>query len=125
MIGYLFITGLIFGAAGLYCLLDPNAALAVLGLHFQAVNSLSQERGTAGGVTLAIGLFLIAGTRYRGLLRPALWMVVVVLGGLECGRVVSLLIDGLPGTVVWVYIGLEVLGLVQGVYWLRQDLAQA
>ena len=125
MKGYLFVTGLIFALVGLYCLLDPNAALGVpLGLHIETVNSFSQERGTAGGVTLAAGLFMMAGARYGRLTLPALWLVTVVLGGLESGRLISLLIDGLPGKVVWVYAAFETLGLVQGIFWLRRELAQ-
>ena len=82
MIGYLFVTGLIFAAVGMYSMVDPNAALGVLDLHFEAVNSFSQERGTAGGVTLAAGMFMIASAHYPRLVLPALWMVTVVLGGL-------------------------------------------
>jgi nitrate reductase gamma subunit len=124
MIGFLFVAGLLFALAGFYSLIDPNTALGVLGLHMEAVNSFSQERGTAGGVTLAIGIFLIAGAHYPGLRRPALWMVTVVLAGLEAGRLLSLVLDGVPGMIVWFYAGLEVLGLVQGIYWLRREIIQ-
>ena len=123
MIGYLFVTGLIFALVGLYSLIDPNAALAPLGLHFQTVDSFSQERGTAGGVTLAVGIFLIASAHYRKLVLPALWMVTMVLGGLEAGRLVSLVVDGVPGKIVWIYAALEVFGLLQGIFWLRRELA--
>jgi len=123
MIGYLFVTGLIFALVGLYSLIDPNAALAPLDLHFQTVNSFSQERGTAGGVTLAVGILMIASAHYRRLVLPALWMVTMVLGGLESGRLVSLFVDGVPGKVVWIYSAFEILGLVQGLFWLRRELA--
>ncbi len=123
MIGYLFVTGLIFALVGLYSLIDPNAALAPLDLHFQTVNSFSQERGTAGGVTLAVGILMIASAHYRRLVLPALWMVTMALGGLEAGRLVSLFVDGVPGKVVWIYSAFEILGLVQGLFWLRRELA--
>lgn len=126
MTGYLFVTGLIFALVGLYSLLDPSAALGVpLGLHIETASSFSQERGTAGGVTLAAGLLLMAGAFRPRLRLPALWLVTVVLGGLEAGRLLSLLLDGVPGKVVWVYAAFETLGLVQGVFWLRRELAQA
>jgi hypothetical protein len=124
MIGYLFISGLIFGLVGMYSLIDPNAALGpTVGLHIETVNSFSQERGTAGGVTAAIGIFLIASAHYRQLVLSALWMVVVVLGGLEAGRLTSLILDGRPGGIIWFYMAVEVLGLLQGLYWLRQELS--
>jgi len=124
MIGFLFVTGLIFALVGMYSLVDPNAALGVpLGLHIETVNSFSQERGTAGGVTLAVGILLIASAHYRKLVLPALWMVTMVLGGLEAGRLVSLIVDGVPGKTVWVYSAFEILGLVQGIFWLRRELS--
>jgi hypothetical protein len=125
VIGYLFVTGLIFALVGLYCLFDPGAALAPLGLHIDTVSSFSQERGTAGGVTLAVGLLLIASAHFRKLTVPALWTVVVVLGGLEAGRLVSLLLDGMPGKPVWINVAFEVLGLVQGLFWLRRSTSGA
>ena len=126
MIAYLFISGLLFGLVGMYSLIDPNAALGpTVGLHIDTINSFSQERGTAGGVTTAIGVFLIASAHYRKLVLPALWMVVTVLGGLECGRLVSLIVDGRPGGIVWFYMAVEILGLVQGLFWLRAQTALA
>jgi hypothetical protein len=118
-----FIAGLLFAASGMYCLLYPNAALSILGQHFEGANSLGQERGTAGGVSLTCGVFLIASVHYPRLTLPALWLVTLVLGGLEAGRLVSLVADGAPGTVVWIYIALEILGLVQGLFYLRRQLA--
>jgi len=124
MTAYLFIAGLLFGVAGLYTLIDPNAALGpTLGLHIETVNSFSQERGTAGGVTLAIGVFLLAAAHFGRLRLPALWMLVTVLGGLECGRLLSLVLDGRPGGLIWFYTGLEWLGLLQGLFWLRLEYA--
>lgn len=124
MIGYLFISGLLFGLVGIYSLIDPNAALGpTVGLRIETINSFSQERGTAGGVTTAIGIFLIASAHYRQLVVPALWMAVVVLGGLEAGRLTSLIVDGRPGGIMWFYMAVEILGLLQGIYWLRQQLA--
>ena len=121
MNGYLFITGLIFAAVGLYALLDPVAALGQpLGLHIEAVNSFNQLRGSAGGVPLAVGIFLVISARKPALARPALWTVALLLGGLELGRLASIAIDGLPSRIIWIYMGAEIFGLVQAVFWLRR-----
>lgn len=125
MAGYLFVTGLIFALVGIYTLVDPVAALTVtLGLHLDGVNSYSQMRGTGGGVTAAIGAFLIYSASQPRLRLSALWAVCVVLGGLELGRIVSLALDGLPGKLIWIYMAVEVFGLLQGLFWLRRELAQ-
>lgn len=122
---YLLITGLIFAALGLYTLIDPQGAMDAggLGLHLEATAGWSQMRGAGGGTTLAVGLLLIAAITRASLERPALWTVVVVLGGLEAGRVVSLFVDGVPPPNVAVGMLFENLGLWQAVYWLTQDPA--
>jgi hypothetical protein len=124
MAGYLFVTGLIFALVGFYTLVDPVAALtATLGVHLDGVNSYNQMRGTAGGVTAAIGGFLIYGALQPRLRPSALWTVCVVLGGLEAGRIASIAVDGAPGKLIWIYMGFEIFGLVQGLFWLRRAAA--
>lgn len=125
MIGYLFISGLLYALAGMFSLVEPTQALGMLGIHIDGINGLSQERGTAGGVTLAIGILLIASAHYQKLVLPALWTTTVVLGGLEFGRLISMCLDGLPKNPIWIYMGIEILGLAQGIYWLRVQTAIA
>ncbi|HSW12596.1 MAG TPA: DUF4345 domain-containing protein [Solimonas sp.] len=120
--GYLLITGLVFAALGLYTLVDPQGAMNAggLGMQLEATAAWSQMRGAGGGVTLAIGLLLMAALTRDHLERPALWAVVAVLGGLEAGRVVSIFVDGMPPPNVAVGMLFENLGLWQAVYWLGQ-----
>jgi hypothetical protein len=120
--GYLLITGLIFVLLGLYTLADPQGAVNAGGLGFQleTVAAYSQMRGAGGGVTLAVGLMLMAAVTRASLERPALWAVALVLGGLEAGRLVSLLVDGVPPPNVAVGMLFENLGLWQAIYWLTE-----
>jgi len=121
-IPFLFITGLIFAAVGIYGLLDPVAALGQpLGLRIETVASFNQMRGSAGGVPLLAGLLMLWACKRDDLERPALASTVVILGGLEFGRWFSILLDGLPPTVIWVYMALETLGLVQAVVLFRRS----
>lgn len=118
---YLLITGLVLGALGLYVLFDPQGATsAQAGVRLENVAALSYMRGTGGGVTLAVGVFLLAAFTRTTLERPALWTVVLILGGLEIGRLVSFLIDGSPPPSIAVAIFFENLGLWQAVYWLAR-----
>jgi hypothetical protein len=124
MAGYLFVTGLIFVLVGFFSLVDPVAALTpTLGVHLEGVNSFSQMRGTAGGVTAAIGAFLIYSASQPRLRYSALWTASVVLGGLEVGRLTSLVLDGVPGKLVLIYMAVEIFGLVQALFWLRREAA--
>ena len=121
---YLMITGVIFCIIGLSSLLDPVAALSTtLGIQLQTVDAFSQLRGTAGGVTLAAGAFLVCSPMRPQLRQTALWLLIIVLGGLECGRLLSLCLDGLPGKRILFSASAEVFGLLQAIYWLRRGEA--
>ena len=122
MLAFLFVTGLIFCAVGLYGLSNPVAAVGTpLGLLIDTTAGLNQMRASAGGVPLLIGLLQLSSLRWPTLAIPALWAVTVTLGGLILRRCLSLLVDGMPPTVNLVYMGLETFGFVQALYWLRVE----
>lgn len=123
MIPFLFVTGIVFLLMGMACIIDPVAALTPrLGIHLDGINALSQVRGSSGGVTAAMGVFMVYAATQPRLHAPALWLIVVVLGGLEAGRIVSLVSDGVPDISLWFSMAIEWLGLLQGVYFLRERL---
>ncbi|PPE73540.1 hypothetical protein C3942_12105 [Solimonas fluminis] len=124
---YLLVTGLIFALLGFYTLADPQGAMDAgqLGLTLDSAAAFSQMRGAGGGTTLAVGLLLLASMLRPALRRPALWTVVVVLGGLEAGRVVSLLVDAPPPPGVVASMVIENLGLWQALYWLQHEAVPA
>lgn len=123
MIPFLFVTGILFLLMGMACIIDPVAALTPrFGIHLDGINALSQVRGSSGCVTAAMGVFMVYAAMQPRLHAPALWLVVVVLGGLQAGRVVSLVSDGVPDISLWFSMAIEWLGLLQGVYFLRERL---
>ncbi|MDR3417021.1 MAG: DUF4345 domain-containing protein [Nevskia sp.] len=115
---FLFFTGLICAGIGVYCLVDPAGAAGRIAMHLDNINSLNQIRGS-GGVTLAMGAFMVMGARDPRLARPALLIFALVVGGLELGRIASFIADGQPGVVIWTYMAFEIFGLLQAVYYLR------
>ncbi|MEZ9700714.1 DUF4345 domain-containing protein [Vibrio sp. 10N.261.46.E12] len=65
------------------------------------------------GLYLALALFWIAGALLKKYRLPALYSLVVFMLGLAAGRVISLLIDGMPHWLLVVYLLLELgFGLV-------------
>ncbi len=118
---FLFITGLIFIAVGIYGLIDPVAALAPIGLQIETVSSLNQMRASAGAIPLLAGLFMSASLFRLQWALPALWLVTIILGGLIFGRLVSIAIDGMPGSTNLWFLGFESLGFVQALFWLRME----
>ncbi len=122
MLAFLFITGLIFTGVGVYALIDPVTALAApVGLQLEGISAYNQLRASAGAVPLVAGLFMMSSVRKETRVVPALWLVTLILGGLILGRILSLLIDGMPGSTNFVMLGAESFGFVQALYWLRQE----
>jgi hypothetical protein len=60
------------------------------------------------GLYLALVGFWIAGALLPDLTIPALWSLVIFMFGLAAGRVLSLLLDGVPHWLLSVYLVLEV-----------------
>ena len=60
------------------------------------------------GLYLAQALFWIAGALKPALTNAALWSVIVFMWGLALGRLISLIVDGMPRPILVVYLLLEV-----------------
>ncbi len=106
----LIVAGLIFAAVGAISLTSPQFAVDPLGIQLTTVNSLNEIRANYGGMHLLLGLFLVAGAFRIALQKPALFLLTFFTGGLVLGRVVSLVVDGVPGNTLWAFLILETLG---------------
>ena len=73
------------------------------------------------GLYLALIGFWIAGTLFDQLTVPALWSLVVFMFGLAAGRLLSLLLDGFPSWLLFVYLILELAFGVIGFRLLRSN----
>ncbi len=119
MTAYLAVTGFVFLIVGLRALLQPVVAVAEpYSLAAETVDAKHYLRSGAGGVTLACAAVLLAGAFISDLTFTATVLAVTILGGLVLGRLFSVAVDGSPGPTPWVSGGVELLGLVSGLYWL-------
>jgi hypothetical protein len=91
----------------------PSASLSYLfGFSVESLNLTHIFRAVMG-LYLALVVFWIAGALSSSLTIPALWSLVVFMFGLATGRVMSLLLDGVPHWLLIVYLVLELaFGLV-------------
>jgi hypothetical protein len=91
----------------------PSASLPYLfGFGAESLNLTHIFRAVMG-LYLALVAFWIAGALSSSLTIPALWSLVVFMFGLAGGRVLSLLLDGVPHWLLIVYLVLELaFGLV-------------
>jgi len=72
------------------------------------------------GLYLALIVFWIAGARSKSLRLPALWSLTIFMLGLAAGRLVSLLVDGMPHPLLVLYLVLELSFGFVGYYLIKQ-----
>ncbi|WP_424966862.1 DUF4345 domain-containing protein [Dinoroseobacter sp. S375] len=85
----------------------PNVTLPwMFGIDASAANTRHIFRAVMG-LYLALALFWLMGARKPDLRIPALWSLVIFMGGLAAGRALSLLLDGLPHPLLLIYLFLE------------------
>jgi len=120
---YLIVNGLLFLLVGLRALFDPLGAVAVpYSLQADHVDARNYLRAGAGGMTVTAGAVMLAAPFVAPLGLPALLLAVVILGGLVAGRLVSLVLDGVPGPTPLLAGLVELVGCGFGVYWLLEAL---
>ena len=114
----LFLVGTAIGLVPIalsYGLMPQHSLGQLFGLQVDSVNGFHIFRAIMG-LYLALALFWLAGALRPRLRQAALQSLVVFMFGLAIGRVGSLLIDGVPDTLLQVYLLLElacgVLGLL-------------
>jgi len=93
---FLALMALMFAAFGLYALLSPLQMAAGLGVEVSGPNGAYELRGIYGGVSLAAGLLCAAGALRAGLRIPALWFLVVYMGGYVFARAAALTLGPPP-----------------------------
>jgi len=87
--------------------LSPATSMSMLfEIDASPVNSMHIFRAVMG-LYLAMVLFWICGARCETLRLPALWSLSIFMLGLAAGRLLSLLVDGIPNPLLSVYLVLE------------------
>lgn len=72
------------------------------------------------GLYLSMAIFWIAGAINAGVRQVALYSLVVFMLGLALGRIISLVIDGMPDPLLVFYLILELIFAVVGIVLLRK-----
>ena len=101
-----------------YGLAPAKSLQWLFGIDASGVNISHIFRGVMG-LYLAMIAFWIAGALRPGLRAPALWSLVIFMGGLALGRLLSVALDGWPHPLLVVFLMLEVAIAVVGLWLLR------
>ncbi|MFU8894922.1 MAG: DUF4345 family protein [Gammaproteobacteria bacterium] len=120
---FLYACGLLYLGYGLWVMLSPSTSLAHLGADLSVVNTMSELRGSHGGLNIALGLFLLWSAGYAHWFRYGLWLVFLVNVGYFGGRVVALIGDGVPTGIVPLVMLLEVVLFVTALLLVKRSSA--
>ena len=98
----------------------PSASLPyLLGIPVEGTNQAHVFRAVMG-LYLANAVFWLTAAWKPELRRPALWVLFLFMSGLAAGRVLSILLDGMPGGVLIFYLLAELLFAVLALQLLRK-----
>lgn len=93
----LWISGLIFLAYGLVCLVDPAIPAAYAGYHLSGADAFIEVAAMYGGLQAGFGIWCLLGAINSYYARASLLSIVFVIGALAVGRVIGLVqIGGEP-----------------------------
>ena len=113
---FLLLSGIGFMLIGVNTFRDPVAAMAGVELGVQSMNALNEVRANYGGMQIGIGILLFCGALLHWLSRSALLALSLITGGLVVGRLVSMMLDGMPNTAVQALLILEFLTTIAALF---------
>ena len=122
---FLLLSGIGFMLIGINTFRDPIAAIAGVELGVQSINALNEVRANYGGMQMGIGILLFSAALLQWLSRSALLALSLITGGLVVGRLVSIMLDGMPNTTVQALLILEFVTTVAAIFLFFQHTKNA
>ena len=113
-----------FAAFGAVALANPLGLTAGLGVEVGGPNGAYELRGIYGGVSLAAALLCAGGAVRVSLRLPALWFVIVYMGGYVFARAAALLLGPPPTSDYAGFVAFEAVSLALAVVCLRASTAR-
>jgi len=120
---------LIFSAVGVFPVAlaygaYPSISLPLLYNIEITNNNLANVFRAVMGLYIAFNIFWVIGALNQSLRLSALWSLFIFYTGAGAGRVLSIVIDGMPDTIFIIYLILEILGSATS-YWLVRGMQKS
>ncbi|MEM8963188.1 MAG: DUF4345 domain-containing protein [Acidobacteriota bacterium] len=96
------------GLIGLGYLFAPESMYGLYGIGLETVNEANMVRAAYGGLFLGFGALFFLGARRGPLATPALVALLTFMAGFAVGRIVSVVVDGVPSPLILSLIAFEV-----------------
>ena len=116
---------LIFVASGVFPValtygVNPQVTLAYLyDIEVNSVN-LSNIFRAIMGLYIALNIFWVIGAFKKTLLLPAMWSLTIFMTGIGLGRLLSLIVDGVPYPAFFLYMLLEFIFAIFGFFFIKK-----
>ncbi|MEP2031445.1 MAG: DUF4345 domain-containing protein [Paracoccaceae bacterium] len=101
-------SGLTAACIGLAITLDPQAFYASYGIALTPQPNLMSELRAPAANLAALGVIILSGALYQKATRSAAFLGAIVFSAFAVGRIVSLILDGLPSDGVLAALGAEI-----------------
>ena len=96
------------GVIGLGYLFSPQMMYGLYGIGLETVNEANMVRSAYGGLFLGFAVLFFLGARRDQLATPALVALLTFMSGFALGRIVSVLVDGVPAPLILLLIVFEI-----------------
>lgn len=118
------VAALAFLMVGIGHLVAPLKMVEPVNIQLRGINAFNEIRANYGGMHSLMGIFFLLGAFVPKLRETALITLAIFTSGLVLGRVVSIAIDGVPGTFIWLMLVGELIGAVTASLVLRHGSRQ-
>lgn len=102
-------------------LLAPRTFAAYLDITLGSPSALADLRAMYGGLCLGVGTLFALGIRQAEYRRVGILLATLTSAGLMLGRLVTIAVDGVPGTLVLLFLGSEIVSVSVGLFLLRNN----
>jgi hypothetical protein len=111
----LFITILIFLGIGFFCLFAPIEASSLVDIPLSTPSAITDFRANYGGCVIGIGLFFVYCYLKPDYIRLGLILQLLSFSGFVFGRILGIILDGIPKPILIYFLVAEILLIILAV----------
>ena len=122
---FLILQAVLFGVFAVQAIMDPVGYVAQWGMNVSGRHGAFELIGVYGGVSIGATIICVMGVLWPKYAQTALAFIVIYLGGYLIGRVLGIILDGIPEGIFWFFIGFESISFALSLFFLLRLPKQA
>ena len=101
-------------------LFAPRYFAAQLDITLSSTSAVADLRAMYGGLSLGVGALFVLGLKNVAFRPAAVTLATLTSAGLALGRVITIVVDGMPGPLVLAFLASEIVSIAVGLWLLKQ-----